>query len=201
MADEKTKKCPFCAEEIDINEMQCNYCGEQLDNAELYLGQVKGALKRSRILPIWKFALLSIITFGIYQLIWFYFNWKFLKEEDNLKISPFWRAWFSMFWAGSFADHLQKHLNKNGIAGAYSPILIGITYFVMSILWKLPDPYWLVSYLSFIPMLPLLNSLNIYWQNKEHNLPPSKFVWWQTIFVIVGILYFVLVIIGTCLPS
>lgn len=53
----------------------------------------------SKVIPIWKFILLSVITFGIYELVWFYRNWKFLKNEQNLKITPFLRTIFSTIFA------------------------------------------------------------------------------------------------------
>lgn len=41
-----------------------------------------------------KFIFLSIITFGIYELVWAYRNWKLIKEKENLDIMPFWRVFF-----------------------------------------------------------------------------------------------------------
>jgi hypothetical protein len=157
--------------------------------------------KISRVIPTWKFILLSVITFGIYELVWFYRNWKLLKQEKDLKISPFWRAWFAPFWAGSIAGHLQKYLKEKNIPCDYSSTLIGISYFIIFILWRLPDPYWLVSFFTFIPMLPLVNSMNEYWQKEEQNLPPKKFTWWQIILLILGIILLILIIIGTVLPE
>ncbi|MDP2396488.1 MAG: DUF4234 domain-containing protein [bacterium] len=53
----------------------------------------------SKVIPIWKFILLSVITFGIYELVWFYRNWKFLKSEQNLKITPLLRTIFASIFA------------------------------------------------------------------------------------------------------
>ncbi len=86
--------------------------------------------KFSRVIPTWKFILLSISTFRIYELVWFYRNWKFLKAEKNLKISPFWRAFFCPLWAGSIAGYIQKYMKEKKIPCDYSPIRIGIRYFI-----------------------------------------------------------------------
>ena len=153
--------------------------------------------KFSRIVPTWKFILLSVITFGIYELVWFYKNWKLLKKEKGLKISPFWRALFSPLFAGSIAGHLQKYLKEKNNSCNYSPTLIGISYFVITILWRLPDPYWLLSFFTFIPILPLVNSMNTHWQKEEKNLPVKKFTWWQILLVILGFIWLTLLIIGT----
>lgn len=157
--------------------------------------------KFSRVIPTWKFILLSVITLGIYELVWFYRNWKLLKTEKDLKISPFWRAFFAPVWAGSIAGHIQKYLKEKSNPSNYSPTLIGITYFLIFILHKLPDPYWIVSYFTFLPILPLLNNMNNYWQKEEQNLPTKKFTWWQIILVILGIILFILIIIASFLPE
>lgn len=157
--------------------------------------------KFSKVIPTWKFILLSIITFGIYELVWFYKNWKLLKEEKGLKISPFWRAFFAPLFAGSIAGHLQKYLKEKNSPCDYSATLIGISYFILKILCKLPDPYWLVSFFTFIPMLPLVNSMNSYWEKEEQNLLPKKFTWWQIILIILGIILLILSIIGTFMPE
>ena len=39
---------------------------------------------------IWKLVGLSIITLGLYNIIWAYNLWKSLKTEANYNINPFW---------------------------------------------------------------------------------------------------------------
>lgn len=155
----------------------------------------------SKVIPIWKFVLISIITFGIYELVWFYRNWKFLKREQNLKITPFLRTIFSTIFAWSFASYLKKFLKEKNIICNFSPVLIWISYFIIIIIWKLPDPYGLLSSLSFIPLIPLVNSMNKYWKNQEQNLESKKFTWWQIIFIIIGIILFLLYVFAAFLPE
>lgn len=155
----------------------------------------------SKVIPIWKFILLSVITFGIYELVWFYRNWKFLKSEQNLKITPLLRTIFASIFAWSFASYQKKFLNEKNIAFNYSPILIWVSYFVFRILWKLPDPYSLLSYLTFVPLIPLVVSMNKYWLSIEQNLAPKKFSWWQIILIILGLIFFLLIVFASFLPE
>jgi len=157
--------------------------------------------KFSRIIPIWKFILLSVITFGIYEVIWFYRNWKLLKNETGLKITPLLRALFAPIFAGSLAWYLEKYLKEKDILCKFSPTFIGIYYFIIVILWKLPDPYSLLSLFTFMPLLPLVNSLNKYWQKEEQNLAPKKFTWWQIILIILGVFLVLLFIFASFLPE
>ena len=111
------------------------------------------------------------------------------------------RIWGTFHFAGSIAGHLQKYLKEKDSPCDYSPVIIGISYFVISILWKLPDPYWLIAFFTFIPMLPLVNAMNTYWQKEEKNLPLKKYTWWQIVLIIFAIILLILTIIGTFMPE
>lgn len=47
--------------------------------------------------PVAKVLVLSIITFGVYDIILSLNYWKSLKENFGYKVSPFWRGFFNMF--------------------------------------------------------------------------------------------------------
>ena len=44
-----------------------------------------------------KLIVMSVCTMGIYQLYWFYKNWKLIKDRTGQKIRPFWRAFFLLY--------------------------------------------------------------------------------------------------------
>ena len=181
--------CTKCGKEIKENARFCQFCGapplEQF----------------SKILPIWKFILLSVITAGIYELYWFYKTWKFLKEKNKLDISPFWRAFFSPLFAGSNAEHVLKLAKEKNYQKQYSPTIIGLSYIILDVVWRLPDPYWLISYFTFLPMIPIVEAMNFYWLNEKPNLPLKNFSWWQIILIIFGGIWLILVLIGVFVPE
>ena len=114
--NQPNKKCPFCAENILSDAVKCKHCGEWLKKQTVDSSTEQKKQKQfSKVVPTGKFILLSVITFGIYELVWFYRNWNLLKEDKGLKISPFWRAFFAPFFAGSIAGHLQKYLKEKDI--------------------------------------------------------------------------------------
>lgn len=200
--NQPNKKCPFCAEDILSDAVKCKHCGEWLKKQTVDSSTEQKKQKQfSKVVPTGKFILLSVITFGIYELVWFYRNWNLLKEDKGLKISPFWRAFFAPFFAGSIAGHLQKYLKEKDSPCDYSPGMIGLSYFIIFILWRLPDPYWLISFFTFIPMLPLVNAMNSYWQKEEKNLALKNFNWWQIILIVLAIIWLILGIVGTFMPE
>lgn len=97
-----------------------------------------------------RFIVYSICSLGIYELFWAYKNWKFIKDRDGSRIMPFWRAVFLPLWCYSLTKDIADTRGgaRHGIIS-----LVAAVYFVISVLWRLPDPYWLISLGNFIPLL------------------------------------------------
>ncbi len=155
----------------------------------------------SRVIPVWKFIFLTFVTFGIYEICWFYKNWKFFKEKDKLDISPFWRAIFAPFFIHGLFKKILELTKKEGYRESFSAGWLTSYWIIISYLWKLPDPYWLISFLSFLPLISPLQAMNFYWNKKKPNLPMKSFSWWQILLIILGILVFMLALIGTFMPE
>jgi hypothetical protein len=104
-----------------------------------------------------KFTLLSICSLGLYALFWFFKNWKFVRRRDASNIRPFWRAVFSPLWCYALC------MDVAGGGGGFTPrsaLAVALSYFVLSVLWRLPDPYWLLSFLSFVPLLCVVRQID-----------------------------------------
>jgi hypothetical protein len=147
-------------------------------------------------------ALMSTCTFGLYELYWFYKNWVLIKERTQQSIMPFWRAFFAPIWAYSCFKHIRTSAEENAIPGTLPIGLLAITYFIVQALWRLPDPFWLVSYLSFALMLPA-NSVAL--KVNTHLVPDyennSRFSAWNWVGLVLGGSLFVLAILGLVLPE
>jgi hypothetical protein len=155
----------------------------------------------SNIIPVWKFIFLSIITWWIYEIYWFYKYWKFLKDKESIKVNPILRSIFSVVFFYSFIEHIRKFLNKSNIQIHDVSIWLAFLYYVFYIFIFKDDPYWLISFLSFIPILPLVRAINSYWEKEEANLPLKKFNWWQIILIIIWCLYLFIVITIVLVPK
>lgn len=51
---------------------------------------------------------MSVATLGIYQAYWMYRNWLWLREKEGLKIMPFWRAVFGVFFIYPLFDAIRR---------------------------------------------------------------------------------------------
>ncbi|MEM1222502.1 MAG: hypothetical protein AAGH40_07035, partial [Verrucomicrobiota bacterium] len=102
----------------------------------------------------WKFTLLNICTFGIYGLYWAYRCWVFVRDGGRPGILPFWRAFFLPIWFYALGQEIDETRSKPGL------FLLAISYFLLGSLGSLSNPYWLISFLVFVPILPLLKDVN-----------------------------------------
>ncbi len=151
----------------------------------------------SNVTSVWKFIFLSTFTFHIYDAIWFYRSWKFIKSRNGNDISPFWRSILSPLFTESLATHQQKLLTESNIKFNYSSVFIGISYFFMNLLGNLSDPYSLLSTFSFIPILPMVITMNNYYQKNEVNSIRRPLHFGKILLVVIGVLLKLLVILGT----
>lgn len=106
--------------------------------------------------PPVKFVAMSLCTLGLYEIYWSYKNWHFVKDRDGSEIMPFWRAFFYPLWHYSLLTELNKALESKALSsGAYRGFLAA-SVLILTPTWRLPDPYWLVSFLTFLGFLPAL---------------------------------------------
>lgn len=147
-----------------------------------------------------KLAVLSICTFSLYEIYWFYKNWRLVKEREHSDIMPFWRAFFSFFFCYSLFQRIGKSAKERSLP----PISAGwlaAGWIIVSLLWKLPDPYWLVSCLAFFFILPVQKTVNeINAQYAPDHDQNNRFRVWNIAAVVAGGIFLILIIIGSFLP-
>jgi hypothetical protein len=59
-------------------------------------------------IPKARLVAMSLVTLGLYEVYWIYRNWRFLKERDNLRIQPFWRSIFDIFFIKSLLTAIKS---------------------------------------------------------------------------------------------
>ncbi|UYZ64284.1 hypothetical protein [Hymenobacter weizhouensis] len=104
-----------------------------------------------------KFILLCLLTCGLYALYWQYKAWRFLKQWQQSDIWPAVRAIFSIFTVYELLKTLQRFANRQSIPADYRAGNLAAGYIILSLLSRLPDPFWLISLLAFACLLPAYN--------------------------------------------
>ncbi|MFY0598938.1 MAG: hypothetical protein JXR03_04655 [Cyclobacteriaceae bacterium] len=150
------------------------------------------------LISINKFAILCVVSFGLYEIWWIYKSWRFFKDKDNLDIMPAWRALFSVFFLYQLFERILDFAKKNGYSKDYASAGLLIAFIILNVTSKLPDPYWLISFLAFLCIIPALKAFNSAIRNssKYKAIERVGFNTSQTVLLIVGGIVLILSIIG-----
>jgi hypothetical protein len=144
-----------------------------------------------------KLTVMSLCTGGIYEIYWFYRNWKLIGEREKSNIYPFWRAFFRVIFCYSCFARIRDIGKTTGLAKPLPAGGLATGWIVVTISWKLPDPYWWITYLAVAFLLPVQAHVNAI--NKiaapEHD-PNARFTVWNWLAIVAGGSLLVLAIIG-----
>lgn len=135
-----------------------------------YDGLQDGALSEhideQKIISLNKFIFLCFITFGLYTIWWIYKAWVFFRQKEQTDIIPAARTIFGIVFNYELLTKILRYAKEKGYEGSYSPLLLYIGLVVIQLLSRLPDPYWLISILSFVFLIPAHNAFNYAKQNS-----------------------------------
>jgi hypothetical protein len=174
-APERTTACPNCGREILEKALQCSHCRKWLVIApppeRARPSQVVGP---SRGQPLHHFLLLTVFSGGLYELYWFYRNWRDLAadapEEPTAHpglltfglLVPFVNV--ALVYRQLAGIHAR--LASRGLAAGYSPWITTCIYIALGIAANL-TALWSLSCLMVLPLLPVQEALNRYWSERE----------------------------------
>lgn len=155
---------------------------------------IKAKQDYSNIVPVWKFIVMSILSFDLYQFYWFYKNWKDLKKAflDYKNFQPFLLLLGSFLvpFLGLYLMYKQitiiniENVNYNPNYEKLNTALIVFLYILLCFLGKLNPPYNVLIILNFIPFIFVQQELNTLWKNKEGYKKPIKVISFSEILII-----------------
>lgn len=105
--------------------------------------------------PVWRFVICAFATGGLYSLWWMLQNWHYIRQRDQSNIWPFFRMLFAPIWIFPLAADI---LVNTGGRKSWAP-LIGILYLATRLCDPLPEPWWIIAVLTFLPLVPLVQRI------------------------------------------
>ena len=118
------------------------------------------------------FAALSILTLGLYELYWFWRNWRDLHRTLGMELQPFWRTLglllpiVNVVLVYDQLRMIREACSAHGIVPSYQPGLVTATFFAMAIAGNL-TMFWPLSLLNVVPLLQVQVALNHLWEHVQ----------------------------------
>lgn len=151
-----------------------------------------------KIYSLGNFIILSIITLGFYNLWWIYKEWIFFKQKENASFYPFVRTLFSLFFLGSLFSRIQTFAIEKGYQKSFSINFLFVGYIFLNFLGRLPEPYFLISFFSFLFLIQPYRALNYAKLNSPdiEVIQHKNFTGPQILIILIGLLLWGFVIFG-----
>ncbi len=156
-----------------------------------------------------KLAILYFATFGMYPFYWFYKNWKLRKKAHGENVIPFLRSLFYVFFTHSLFTKIEETSIAKGVATAWGATTLATVFVLLSILSNIlevinreSEVIGEIDYTGMIILVVLVWPLYVVQGvvNKVNNDPKgelnSSYSIYNYIFIIIGILVWLLVMIG-----
>ncbi|EKQ54919.1 MAG: putative protein family UPF0547 [Methanobacterium sp. Maddingley MBC34] len=200
--------CPECGEQVKESSKKCEECGTSFEMEKYQKSEY------SNVQPTNKLILLIIITGGLYQIYWFYRNWRDFKEHKNLDISPGLRTvglfipFVNLYFVGTQFKDLKDYEEEAGVK-PFSLYAVVISWVVLLYLssrlgfYENPFTGLISLFLSccmVIPFSMVQKTLNEYWLKEQGDLPRRKGLsLGEIITLFMGLILLILALIGILL--
>ena len=147
-----------------------------------------------------KLTIMTVGTWGIYEFYWFYQNWKSVRQLTGEKLNAPVRALFYPLTSFSLFPRIRDQGQRLQVAFTVRPGVLATVVLLWNALWRLPDPYWIISFLGFVPLLYVQSAVNkINQQVAPGSNPNTRLGAWNIVALIAGAALLALVVVGMLL--
>jgi hypothetical protein len=148
-----------------------------------------------------KLTLMTLATFNLYVIYWFYRNWKHLQKLTGKQVSAVLRSVFYALTAYFLFRGMRRQADAMDVV--FPPAgLLALVVLALASLWRLPDPWWLITFLGFLPLLPVQSAVNDMNRKAAPDADPNdRFRGSNVAVLLVGGLLFVMAVLGAFLEA
>ena len=146
---------------------------------------------------LFKFAVMSLASLGLYQLYWFYRQWRFLKQsgEPDLVVVP--RVLFSSIFSYGLFRRVQEQAADYGIETPWHPGLLTFGYIAASVISLFRGWFLLFGFANVLALLPVQRTmLQINAASTPPSYPDTRYSIWDVIIIVLGSMMLALIVIG-----
>lgn len=129
---------------------RCEECGEA---SELCADCLPASLALYAPISLTKYAVLLVVTCGLYELVWTYRAWKSEMQRSGEVLSPFWRAVFGRIYGFPLFAVIHRQANQAGATPWWNPDVMALVMLLCSIATNFTDWGFVFLLLSIVPLL------------------------------------------------
>lgn len=113
-----------------------------------------------------KFAIFTIISFGLYYIYWFYRSWKIVNILGGKKHRPLLLTLglavplLNLYLISLLFEEIKQIAVERNYKLSFSPFFSMFMFLILQGLWKLPNYYTYIGALSFLPLVPVQLAIN-----------------------------------------
>ena len=197
--------CEKCGTKLHEEQKFCASCGASTSSS----GQAATTTATEYLaMPPGRLWLFCVLTWGIYELYWFYKNWQAVKRSQLPHIWPVPRSIFAIFFCYDLFKRVYESAKSNGYAESFSAQWLATGYIVMLIvqaIWNKMEylgalDILIAAFVLSVTPLPLLSVQRaINFNNAKigaHTQFDKKFTGGEVAIIVIGILFMLLAIWG-----
>lgn len=164
--------------------------------AEVARGYEKGPVIYFAV-PHFKLVLMIVFTFGLYELYYIYKNWNIIRRYQNDEVMPVLRTIFSGIFCYSLFRYIYRTAESLEIKTIAAPSVLAVGFVFITLMGRLPDPYWIIAIFAFVPLLAVnkaaidVNRAN----DKSYVLNPILSAS-NLVVIVIGVIWWLLVFAG-----
>ncbi|MGL1936131.1 MAG: hypothetical protein OCD01_13970 [Fibrobacterales bacterium] len=147
--------------------------------------------------PFWHFFTLSLVSCGLYSMIWAYGIWAQLRNDNemhndkvlNVILHPIVRVVFDWLFSFSLYRHVTNAAIKQKVLVDYSPFLFAAAFSFLRIFsQQLAFPWFMLIFIFWVPYIPLFFTYRKYLEAKEAVcIYRSRLRLWEIILLVLGV--------------
>jgi hypothetical protein len=107
-----------------------------------------------------KLIVMSICTFGLYELQWFYMNWWHVRIATGKKIRPIWRTYFTVLFCYPLFRRIRASADAHEVSPRFSPGVMASVYIAIILLSGALEEPWPFVFVSHLPLAFIQNTVN-----------------------------------------
>jgi hypothetical protein len=98
-----------------------------------------------------KLLLMCVVTFGLYQIYWFYQQWRHVQRRGE-RVHPALRTLFAAIFCYPLFRRVSADAVDRGVPQVPSAVACAVAFVLLSMTWRLPAPWSSLSLLSLLPL-------------------------------------------------